>query len=603
MYSHYFGFTTQPFTGLENQVFLSNPTYQETYSCLRRNLAERRGLLLLTGVAGSGKTTLLRHLMADLKDRNRFILLWNTHLSFDDLLDYLCDNLDLRVEGSGVMEKIHALEVYLITRLSEDHRVILILDDAQNLSDETLKDLHHLARLETVGRRLLQIILSAQPLLENRLARTPNLEPLYRDVAEHCYLEALDDETVIHYINEHLHSAGYGGSGEDLFEEAALNKIITYSQGVPRLINLICNQALLLAYLNSEERVSAKMVRRVGTNNLVHQKPNLSVPLEDSHSTESAISPVPPSSTPLRPIPVAPAQSREDDPVHHQSDFSAESIAIPRSPQTRRRRRPRMILIMVFVAIIGTAATIQAFDISLNLNRLSWPLISQNGSIEESNTYRTVDIPIPPLDTTQEPAEAISDESLSIRTPQPSNMVPLVEPKQLQPTVVPTQTGTADQLSSLIEAGESQPSVSIEEIPLTTTEPPIASEEKTPETAMKKAVPPSEPIPTAPHSAKVRRIETLLAEAEQHMAMYRYTIPHGDNAIQTYREVLSLDPDNAEALQGIEHIKSDYLRWANDAYARGETAKAQKQLEKALTVDPNDENVRRLLEEMRQKQN
>lgn len=192
MYDRYFGFSKRPFTDLADQAFLTIPPYRAAYTCLRRGLLERCGLLLLTGIPGTGKTTLLHHLMADLEDQAHCIFFWNTHLGFGDLLDYVCSDLGLHSLPTGQAEKFQALEACLRTQFAEGGEVVLMLDDAQNLPDETLDGLYQLTQLEMVGRPLLQIVLSGQPVLESRLAELPALQSLGLDAGAHCRLDALE---------------------------------------------------------------------------------------------------------------------------------------------------------------------------------------------------------------------------------------------------------------------------------------------------------------------------------------------------------------------------------------------------------------------------
>lgn len=569
MYSNYFGFTTQPFTSMDNQVLVNSSSYRAAYSFLRQGLVEHRGLLLLTGAAGTGKTTLLRQLIADFKGQARCVLFWNAHLGFDDLLDYLSNNLGLRAQATGQTQKIQALKSYLTTRLAEGQTVVLVLDDAQNLPDQTLAGLHRLARLETAGRRLLQIILSGQPLLETRLAETPALEPLNRNMGGRCRLESFSDDTTIAYIHEHLRAAGYEGG--ELFETEALDKIVCYGQGIPRLINLICNQALLLAYLNSESRVSAKMVRKVGTDQSIPDRSN-TAPLPGNTLAGAppsqpepllAATPKPdsmrsPSPEPPRPVSVQPPPAR---PIDRQPRPSRQPV---------RRYWSGFILSLTFFAgaILITYNLNIPLNIPFDLNRLvrsleqlPFPGDSENGLLEGLNTVHVDELPeIPeqpvPIQSAQGDSEGLPSE--------------LIE--KFSETTIENPINVQENLYLPVTSEES-----------TSTQPasPILAESK------------SEPNP-----AKAERIIGLLSEAEQHLATLRYTLPIGDNALDTYRKVLKLDPDNTQALQGIEHIRSSFLRWAGSARARGDLTRARRHLETALTIDPSDDRARQRLQEL-----
>ncbi|MDQ2694824.1 MAG: AAA family ATPase, partial [Pseudomonadota bacterium] len=277
MYISYFGFSKPPFTGSDSQTFLRSPAYQAAGDCLRQGIRQRHGLLLLTGAAGTGKTTLLRHLLDSLGDGVHGILLWNAHLHLDDLLSYLGDNLGLSIPaGADRAAVVRLLEEALSQRLAQGQRVIVVLDDAQNLPAETLSGLQLLTALVHDRQPLLQVILSGQLGLEARLAKEPVLWPLARLIDHRCRLNPLDDQQVVRYVRERMQAAGC--KNPDLFDEEALRKVIAHSRGVPRLIDLICNQALLLAYLNGERQVSGPLVREVAVDSQLPRRDLDTVP-------------------------------------------------------------------------------------------------------------------------------------------------------------------------------------------------------------------------------------------------------------------------------------------------------------------------------------
>lgn len=616
MYSNYFGFTTQPFTSLDNQVFLDSSAYRAACSCLRQGLAERRGLLLFTGAAGTGKTTLLRRLMTEVKDRAHCILFWNAHLGFDDLLNYLCDSLGLPVKDTGQMQKIQALEVYLIGQMAEGWSVVLMMDDAQNLPDETLEGLHQLARLETAGRRLLQIILSGQPPLEARLTQTSALESLNRNLGGHCRLEPLDDATAIAYIHEHLRAAGHP-HGADLFEPAALDRVVSYSQGIPRSINLICNQALLLTYLNSESRVCTSMVRKVGTD---HPMP--------ASSNRTAASPKPESEGPVTvSIPVTPiiqhpqsvSPTPAEEPITSPGEFEfaipARSAGLPpRSRSTRRRRTGFLMGLMVVVVALGTLLINHQINIPLHIpsdwNRLlsSLDRFSWSGDPPEASLDRLSVVQIEePADTLEDPDPLPADGSVSDAAgkpltinspteeiPDPATEIPIIDKETFPFQAIPEEPTTPQP-----ESAQTPPPS--EEASKRKIEPSIPDKETPAVQAVPKQSLISQPesVQAPPDPASAERIEALLSQAKQQLAALQYTIPAGANALDTYHEVLELDPANTAALQGIEYLKSRFVQWAAAARARGELAKAQRQLEKALAIDPHDDDIRQRLEKLR----
>ena len=153
------------------------------------------------------------------------------------------------------------LNDYLIEQLHKDHIVSLLVDEAQNLSDEMLEELRLLSNLETDRAKLIQIVLMGQPELERKLEQ-PKLRQLKQRVAVRCRLAPLRSDEVAPYINSRLQTVGY--EGKELFDLGSVQKIALYSKGIPRLINAICDNALLIAYATSQSKVSAKIVDEVG---------------------------------------------------------------------------------------------------------------------------------------------------------------------------------------------------------------------------------------------------------------------------------------------------------------------------------------------------
>lgn len=261
MYTAYFGFHERPFNVTPDpRFFYSNPTYQEAYAALLYGIRERKGFIVLTGEVGTGKTTLLRRLMNNLNSTVRFAFFYNTTLSFGELLSFICEELDLRVKRGGRLRKIQVLNEFLIAQLRKGGTGALLIDEAQNLGEEVLENLRLLSNLETANEKLLQIVLVGQPELENKLDR-PELRQLKQRVAVQCRLDHLRDREVGPFIDYRLHAVGY--ERNDLFAPDAIRQIALYSRGIPRLINIICDNALLIAYAASHKKVSADIIGEV----------------------------------------------------------------------------------------------------------------------------------------------------------------------------------------------------------------------------------------------------------------------------------------------------------------------------------------------------
>jgi general secretion pathway protein A len=259
MYIDYFGFQEKPFSVTPDpRFFYTNPSYQEAYASLLYGIHERRGFIVLTGEIGTGKTTLLRRLMENMESNDRFVFFYNTTLTFEELLDFICDELGLPSKESGRLQKIQVLNQFLMEQVAKKGTVVLLIDEAQNLGEEVLENLRLLSNLETATEKLLQIVLVGQPELETKLNQ-PELRQLRQRIAMQCRLERLDDEEVGPFITYRLSAVGY--KRQQLFIPDAIQEIAYYSKGFPRLINILCDNALLIAYATSQKRITADIIR------------------------------------------------------------------------------------------------------------------------------------------------------------------------------------------------------------------------------------------------------------------------------------------------------------------------------------------------------
>ncbi|TMA10386.1 MAG: hypothetical protein E6J89_10610 [Deltaproteobacteria bacterium] len=263
MYNSYFGFREAPFSATSDpRFFYTNSLYQEAYATLHYGITAKKGLIVITGEVGTGKTTLLRKLMRNLEATIHPVFIFNTLLDFSELLRLTLRDLGLARKEESTLTMIEQLDDYLIGQLREGHVVSLLIDEAQNLTHEVLEGLRLLSNLETDKEKLLQIVLMGQPELERKLDRA-SLRQLKQRIAVHCQLAPLNGSEVSPYIDLRLRAAGY--EGEDPFDSDAVGQIVLYSRGVPRLINIICDNALLNAYATSQKRVSIEMIHEVAS--------------------------------------------------------------------------------------------------------------------------------------------------------------------------------------------------------------------------------------------------------------------------------------------------------------------------------------------------
>ncbi|MBI3796742.1 MAG: AAA family ATPase, partial [Deltaproteobacteria bacterium] len=187
----------------------------------------------------------------------RFVFFYNTTLTFEELLSFTCRELGLTVKDKGRLDHLQELNTFLVERFATGGNVVLLIDEAQNLQEDVLENLRLLSNLEMSGEKLLQIVLVGQPELELKLNQ-PTLRQLKQRVTLQCHLGRLKDREVGPFIYYRLRAVGY--EREDLFTPEALQQITRYARGIPRIINIICDNALLLTYATSQKTVSATII-------------------------------------------------------------------------------------------------------------------------------------------------------------------------------------------------------------------------------------------------------------------------------------------------------------------------------------------------------
>jgi general secretion pathway protein A len=258
MYNSFFGFREPPFNVTPDPDFLwMNATYMEAFATLQYGIEEKKGFIVVTGEVGTGKTTLLRKFMRTMGSSIHSVFIFNTYLTFTELLRLTLRDLGLPIPAEDRLTMIETLNGYLIEQLKNRHVVCLLIDEAQNLSDDALEGVRLLSNLETDKEKLIQIVLMGQPELKDRLDQ-PQLRQLKQRVVLECQLASLERDDVRSYIDFRLKAAGYEGPG--LFQAGAIDRITFYSKGIPRLINVICDNALLGAYAGSEKTVAPQMI-------------------------------------------------------------------------------------------------------------------------------------------------------------------------------------------------------------------------------------------------------------------------------------------------------------------------------------------------------
>ena len=261
MYNEYFGFLASPFSAApDSRIFYDNELYREAFANLRYGIEWRKGLIVMTGEVGTGKTTLLDKIVRDLGATVQVVFVSYDQLNSLELIRLVSHELALVSDNQDRLNSIEKLREYLIRQSRRRRIVALLIDEAQNLSDEAFEAVRFLSNFEADGEKLLQIVLTGQPELERRLNQS-TLRHLKQRVVIHCRLEPLTNDEVNRYIAFRVHQAGF--HGRDLFKNEVLGAISLYSGGIPRLINIICDNALLLAYAGGNKSVTSEIVDEV----------------------------------------------------------------------------------------------------------------------------------------------------------------------------------------------------------------------------------------------------------------------------------------------------------------------------------------------------
>jgi type II secretory pathway predicted ATPase ExeA/phage tail protein X len=261
MYTEFFGFTDKPFNVTPDPKYLYlSPSHQEALASMIYGIRERRGFVSIIGEVGTGKTTLLHTLFNELDKDIATVFIFNTRINFNQLLHNILIELELTPKSNNKSELLHQLNDHLIKKLSLGENVALIIDEAQNLPSTVLEELRMLSNLETAREKLLQIILVGQPELDTKL-RSPHLRQLKQRIGINCYLTPLNHEERKKYI---LHRLTIAASKDDnIFSEEAIKLICKHSRGIPRIINILCDNALLSAYGKEMKKIDTDIVEEI----------------------------------------------------------------------------------------------------------------------------------------------------------------------------------------------------------------------------------------------------------------------------------------------------------------------------------------------------
>ena len=261
MYNHFYGFQESPFNMTPNpRFFFSSDKHAEALDSLVYAISDRKGFVVITGEIGSGKTTVCRTLLNRLDAKTQTALVTNTHLSGKDLLSVILEDLEVDYTSGSKSKLLSRLNTYLIDQLRKDQNVVLIIDEAQNLTPSVLEEVRMLSNLETETEKLIQIVLMGQPELKKKLSLS-KLEQLRQRISVFYHLSPLTAKETKEYILHRLKIAS--GSDRKYFTDGVLYLVYGFSKGVPRLVNQICDSALLSGYINEAKMIDEKIMNEV----------------------------------------------------------------------------------------------------------------------------------------------------------------------------------------------------------------------------------------------------------------------------------------------------------------------------------------------------
>jgi general secretion pathway protein A len=279
VYKNFFGLKAAPFSVNPDPryLFLTRHT-QEALACLTYGIAERKGFILLSGEVGTGKTMILNRLLDWLHQRQiATSFIFNPQLTVPEFFNFMMDDFCIPCESPMKSQMLLKLNRWLLDRYAASERAVLIVDEAQTLSLQLLEEIRLLTNLETPTEKLLQIVLAGQPELEANLDQ-PQLRQLRQRITIRAKTRPLDLEETKLYIAERLRIAGY--EGDTLFTDEGAAAIYAYSRGIPRMINVLCEHALIAAYVEQRNPIPHEIIRDVASDFGLHRtEQKIQIPL------------------------------------------------------------------------------------------------------------------------------------------------------------------------------------------------------------------------------------------------------------------------------------------------------------------------------------
>jgi general secretion pathway protein A len=262
MYDKYYGFKEKPFEITPDPKFIYfSETHKEALAHLRYAIREGKGFSVVTGEVGTGKTTLVHTLLNKLDGTVRTAYIFNPVMDPEDFLNYICEDLGLKSNGARSRgQNLTLLHNFLLNCYAQNERVFLIIDEAQSLNTKLLEEVRLLTNLETATNKLLHVILLGQPELNKTLA-DERFRALKQRITIRYDLSTLNLNDTKEYIRYRMKKAG--AKDLSIFDEGAIKTIYEYSKGIPRLINIVCDNALLTGFSQEKNRITKPIIEEV----------------------------------------------------------------------------------------------------------------------------------------------------------------------------------------------------------------------------------------------------------------------------------------------------------------------------------------------------
>jgi len=261
MYKEFYHLKESPFTILPDPGYLFMSSKHKTaIDYLHYGFMQQAGFIVISGEIGTGKTTLIKYLVKEIEDNINLAIIFNTNFNSEQFLQAVLKEFEIGYKDKDKIALYEALNKFIIEQYVKKRKTVLIIDEAQNLSPSVLEEVRMISNLQTEKEHLIRIVLVGQPGLREVLLK-PGLEQFAQRIAVNYHLDRLSSPEVKEYIHHRLSVAG--ANTNEIFSDRAINKIAIYSEGIPRVINIICDMALVYGFADSLPQISDKVIENV----------------------------------------------------------------------------------------------------------------------------------------------------------------------------------------------------------------------------------------------------------------------------------------------------------------------------------------------------